>query len=143
VSYIRCLSNPERLYAWAQDDGYVHIMHHVEPPLASKRLESTEQMLVPSKLFEDACVEWERAGRFSRRGLVIREVSVSLKTSRPMRDSMGFREQVERHGEFEWFIRFQYKKRFFHMWPVTWEYIVTNVVFRGHGVHQKRKKRRA
>ena len=141
MSYIRCLSNPERVYAWAEDDGYVHITHAVAPPLASKSGLGTE-LLVPSKLFEDACVEWERCGRFSRRGLVIREVSVSLKTGRPMPASMSFREQVERHGEFEWFVRFQYKKRFFHMWRVTWDYIATGVALRGHGVHQKRKRRR-
>lgn len=129
MSYIRCLSNPERLYVFDDDRG-ICVIHSVRPPLASPNKDKLAPAMfhVPVKAFHDVCLRWEMSGDggVRSRGLRVREVCVYLAT--------GVRVAAnERYGDglrnrTEYLIRFEYKKHFFYMWRVTWEYVVRRAI---------------
>lgn len=156
MSYIRCLSNPEGLYIWGQSDGRVGISHKVEPPLSSKwPLESGWQVVrnkmvktgrmhpspplltVPMHLFHATCKQWAKYygsptdDRTSRGGLVVKEVHVFTDTGRLVPKRRGVAETMKDKRKTEFLIRFSYRGKFFHMWRVTWMYIIQNNSFRG------------
>ena len=150
MSYIRCLSNPERLYAWHDIDGTVHLHYGgnkaVKPPLSKG-----EEMRVPYKTFIRAVQNWDAHGGFegrtSYRGFTIEEIHVYLKTGKlfdPERwksASKYIDHSAKNPNEF--LIRVSYKGNFIHLWGVTWQYVVNNVMERRRIRARKRRAKRS
>ncbi len=131
MSYIRSTSNPESLYIWGDSDGMINICHTVKPPRASRPLtpDTSEWIRVPLKDFHTVCRKWHAGVRDITRGVVrVREAVVPEK------------------GRNEFLVRFSYRRRWFCMWYVTWEYVVHDVMIRERRVSDDvplDKKRRA
>lgn len=126
MSYIRPGSNPEALYIWGSDRGRVSICHNVRRPLASKTNELFE---VPCHVFEGLCRKWAKAfdERATYRGATAERVHVLLHTGKPVpKKHNPFRSKAKT----EFLIKFSYGGHFFHMWTVTWEYVVADVAAR-------------
>lgn len=138
MSYIRCLSNPERLYAWHDVDGTVHI-HYGGPYMVKPPLSKGEEMRVPLRTFMHAIKHWDDTGnwedRTSIRGFTIEEVHIYLKTGKPVpnfknnKDAIRYLKDSKKHPS-EYKIRVSYKGNFIHLWRVTWQYVVNNVMER-------------
>lgn len=139
MSYIRCLSNPERLYVWS-NGKYVNITHSVKRPNSSGR-----HFTIPHGIFEGTCKRWANDNEPAVcRGAKAEELHIDRTTGRVipewkpctrgckpdgkntwtpclrcLKKSMG----DAKRGEFV--IRLSYKKDFVNMWRVTWEYIIS------------------
>lgn len=127
MSYIRSLSNPEGLYIIGSSKG-IDIWHTVKPPLSSKWPKSGETpwINVPTYVFHHVLNRWAEGFRdkVSYRGLVVEEVQVCPTTGKPPKPQSLTKMLDPRTPRSEFLIRLQYKEQFFHMWRVTWEYIV-------------------
>ena len=136
MSYIRCLSNPERLYIFGDGLGLdrITVIHSVKPPMATAYPDKANSAMfhIPWKAFHAVCRRWQESGDGGVRlgGIRVREVFVYLDTGKKVWRRVGLREDG-RSRPVEYMIRFEYKEHFFHMWRVTWEYVVHNVVDRG------------
>lgn len=132
MSYIRCLSNPEGLYAWSNGQT-VHLWHNVKKPLSSGSRPNEKfpsyEILVPEKIFHKVCFLWgedfERPVSF--RGARVEEVHVYTKTGKKVPDLPLVKFLKDRRAK-AFLIRFSYKGEFFMMWDVTWEYVVRNAI---------------
>jgi hypothetical protein len=152
MSYIRCLSNPERLYIFGDQWDRITIIHSVKPPMATAYPDKANSAMfhVPWKAFHAVCRRWPESGDGGVRsdGIRVREALVYLDTGKkvvrrvpPVRwvRLLPRQDRLLRVGldadcrgrPVEYLIRFEYKKHFFHMWRVTWEYVVHGVVDRG------------
>jgi hypothetical protein len=155
MSYIRCLSNPEGLYIWAQSNGEVHISHNVRPPLASAwerlplprftrgKIVATKRMydapptiVVPWRHFKATCLQWDRHEGYPRHnhtnrgGLVVEEQHIYTSTGKlvPKNSSLAKTfKKVSDKTRTEILIRLGYRNQFLFMWRVTWMYVVRNV----------------
>lgn len=143
MSYIRCLSNPEGLYVWADTRGTVTLNYNVGKGLASPAAKPRDpaQFSLPRHVFEHVARRWEANGRegpVEFRGCRVEEVYVFRKTGKVVPDEERTIERtIMDSRRRETLVRFSYGESFVHMWRVTWAYIVANVVER------RRPKRRA
>lgn len=142
VSYIRTLSNPERLYIVGPLVGerrnVVTISHSVKPPLASRTPKGAPrgEFTVPAKAFQETLRAWRESygglDKSTKRGLVVEEIHVFLDTGKPVPQAKSYASLVAIHAQMrandsrpsERLIRLSYKNDFIHMWRVTWMYIV-------------------
>lgn len=144
MSYIRCLSNPEGLYAWS-DGKTTHLWHKVKPPLSSgekpgKKFPSYE-ILVPTKIFDKVCCLWDDCEQpASHRGARAEEVYVYTKTGKKV-PNLSLKKMIQDKRAREMLVKFSYKGRFFMMWTVTWEYVVRSAMRQRDWQRQDRKKR--
>jgi hypothetical protein len=145
VSYIRCTSNPEGLYAWS--DGHTtHLWHNVKKPLSSGKKPNekfpSHEILVPTKIFDKVCALWDECEQpASYRGARVEEVYVYTKTGKKVPEQplkKFFKDKRAR----EMLIKFSYKGQFFMMWNVTWEYVVRSAVRQLDWQRKDKKKRR-
>ena len=132
MSYIRCLSNPEGLYAWS-DGNTTHLWHNVKRPLSSgekpnKKFPSFE-ILVPTKIFDKVCFLWDECEQpASYRGARAEEVYVYTKTGKKVPSKQSLKKFFKDKRASRVLIKFSYKGQFFMMWDVTWEYVVRSAV---------------
>ena len=118
--FIRATSCPEYLCVYEDTSGAVVIHHGVMPPLADRRSGLID---VPARTFYALCRRWAAGAEpVTVRGLCVREVYVYLRSGKPVL----FRSQVSPRSPCEFMIRLSYRRRFVHMWRVTWAYIVAN-----------------
>lgn len=131
MSYIRCLSNPERLYAWS--DGHTtHLWHDVKKPLSSGEKPNKKfpgyEILVPTKIFDKVCFLWNDFEQpASYRGARAEEIYVYTKTGKKVPEQ-PLKKFLKDKKPREMLIKFSYKGQFFMMWDVTWEYVVRSAV---------------
>jgi hypothetical protein len=137
MSYIRCLSNPERLYIWGDRDGRVTFSHGVKPPLALSSRDSNG-FQVPESAFKEVCRKWaEGSEHATTKGFRAKLVHVLLETGKPTPPHFNpFRD--ERRAEF--LVRVSYKRKFVHLWLVTWMHVVHNVMSRS-PAHRRTKSK--
>ena len=131
MSYIRCLSNPESLYAWS-DGETTHLWHNVRKPLSSGERPGKDfpscEILVPTKIFDKVCSLWDECEQpASFRGARAEEVYVYTKTGEKV-PVLPLKKFFKDKRPREMLIKFSYKGRFFMMWNVTWEYVVRSAV---------------
>ncbi len=140
MSYIRCLSNPERLYI-VSDGKKVNVSHKVQKPHSSGR-----EFDIPSRTFEGLCRKWAKEWEepVAYRGASVEEIHVNRKTGRiipaakPCKKGCKpegngwvpckrcFRKSIQdaRRGDF--LVRLSFGRDFVNMWRVTWHYIAGN-----------------
>ena len=143
MSLIRSGSNPESLYVVSLADG-VSLMHRVAPPFSSKWSDKNgPEITIPTKLFFAGCRAWDRVGGddegVNLKGLRIREVHIHRTTGKPYPGYPGrraaHRMAMTKAGmthllDHAFRVRLDYKGQFLHMWRVTWEHVVRNVINR-------------
>lgn len=147
MSYIRCSSNPERLYIWGPNkNGMIEVCHRVQPPLASKVRKGefpVPRMQIPVRIFYSACVRWDDGDEeISVRGFRVRYLYVYEDTGRVARPSA--RDMLRPDARPRRFVvRLDYKGAFVYLWRVTWEYVVRSACrFKDDDHGRKRKGRR-
>jgi hypothetical protein len=146
MSYIRCLSNPEGLYVWHDVDGTVHL-HYGGRKKPKSPLSKGTEMRVPYRTFVRAVERWEASGedRTSVHGFEIEELHVYLKTGKRVPDFKSNEDAIRylkdaRKNPSEYKIRVSYGGSFIHLWSVTWQYVVNNVMEREMKRHRARRK---
>jgi len=151
MSYIRCLSNPEGLYIWAQSDGRTCITHNVRAPLSSvEKPKGLVNIIVPTTAFDRACILWDEGNEpASCRGVRVEEVHVLTKTGKPVPENFfdfgigsGKLAARMKKNPVELLIKLSYKKEFVFMWRVTWEYIVRHAVLQAEWKREDQDKHR-
>lgn len=137
MSYIRCLSNPEGLYAWS-DGRTVNISHGVKKPHSSGR-----SFTIPQGVFDGLLKKWANWTEPAMvRGAVAEELHVDEKTGRvipewkpcgrgckpvgkngfiPCRRCARKQHKDVRRGRFV--VRLSYRSDFVDLWRVTWDYM--------------------
>jgi hypothetical protein len=107
MSYIRCLSNPEKLYIWADCSDNVHISTGPEKEFKIPR--STFDMLIKLYVKDCGCEE-----NYSYKGakLIYERVPPIVQTP------------LGKFGDFKWVLTF--KNNTIEMWETTWSHIVLN-----------------
>lgn len=146
MSYIRSTSNPERLYVWADVDGTVHL-HYGGPYRVKPPLSKGEELRVPYKTFVRAVRHWDESGRYKTdiNGFKIEEIHVYLKTGKRVpefknnKDAIRYLDEVKKKPS-EYKIRVSYRGNFIHLWSVTWQYVVNNVMERETKRHRLRNR---
>lgn len=135
MSYIMPLTNPERLYIYADSRKTVWI--HGGLPIPG----STENFSVPRRLFHQVALAWDRGygpDKVRRRNLIVEEVHVFTMTGKlvsknhdclkAILDGVKKKRAVPEHPIMtEFLIRLSYGRNRLYMWRVTWSYIVMNV----------------
>lgn len=95
MSYIRCLSNPEGLYVWADCDGTTYFW------IGGEENDDKSCIRIPNHHFVKVCEKWYEG-----------EDPLSYKGVKVYEDNK------------DWKIVLSYKGKSIRMWRVTWEYIV-------------------
>jgi hypothetical protein len=135
MSYIRCLSNPERLYVIHHIDGYIEIMYNFRESCQSIRcnLDDWEAMI---KYFDKQDIGWassfepnEEPLRFG--SISIREVRVLSHTNILYEDNPIIEDSIEgmiARTELEYKIELTVGDKKIYLWAVTWAYLIRNAV---------------
>lgn len=127
MSFIRCTSNPDRLYVWGgygqpATINWASRGPHSEPPLCRG-----EEIVVPWKTFYKAALQWDRHQEASFRGFRVEERYIFWDTAKRVPNSYDVLTAKPRR-ETDFLYRVSYKDRFVFVWKVTWAYVVHQVI---------------
>lgn len=140
MSYIRCLSNPEGLYAFGCKSDNIPsrciVQLCVRHDYKFTNLVDSELLTVPIGVFFGAVIRSARASENVRhRGFVAKEVHVFTDTGEPVTADWDAHEdwsKAEAEGreprDSRYAIRIEYKGKWMLLWRVTWRYLVENAL---------------
>lgn len=137
MSFIRCTSNPERLYVWSGDEGVTINWAGrgaPKPPFAKG-----EEIVVPWKTFYKAAVQWDDFQESNYRGFRVKEMHLFWDTGKLVPGSYDILTAKPRR-ETDFLYRISYKDKFVFVWKVTWAYVVHQVIEQVEN-DQKRRRR--
>ncbi len=129
MSFIRCLSNPEGLYIYADCRGRLNISWcSVDPPLSSRH---RGEMRIPRHVFYKVVKQWDQRGDHAYfRGFSVEEQFIYTATGDPVHGTENLKRYLKDKRKREFKIKLSYKNDFVFLWYVTWEYVVRNLIDR-------------
>lgn len=131
MSYIRCLSNPDGLYAFINVEGFAEISWGPKPPFACRDFQKTgKPMRVPVRVFENVARKWADGwqDRVSFKGFTAEEIHIYEKTGKVMPgDLKKYLSEFKRGVKTRFVVKLSYKRDWVYLWRVTWEYVARNI----------------
>lgn len=163
MSYIRCLSNPERLYIWGDVDGHVHVTWiDSQDAHQHARVKQSHWDGLFRKLLKDEFRDprWSEQP-ISHGDLTVQEVTFSWHRHKPVGPRVSQRmlkasmqascdlydkkitkeecERIDRENDTDFLIEMNVAGKKCYMWAVTWEYIKDSAI--AHLREGKKRKR--
>lgn len=139
MSIIRCLSNPEGLYAYYTEPSYGKLYVELWSPFGDK---NEHNVLIPASVWGEAIKKFSEgwSSPVSYKGFQIDEVTIFQGTRKVT--PPGHEDSCKPFGKcrHEYRIRFRWKNAVILMWRVTWAYIAQNTL-RDRGWYKKAKAR--